>query len=67
MHLSVEILREIRGLRGDVQTIRGFTAVRIELDRTHARLDNLVEISGDRWRALDARVLVLERRRRRPR
>jgi hypothetical protein len=64
--LKDDVRNELRALR--TETREGFAAVnarllRVEAEqaKTNARLDHLVEFSGDRWRDLDRRVTALER------
>jgi hypothetical protein len=44
------------------ETIRGFTAVRVELDGLNKRIDGVLTIAGDTAREDRARVLRLEQR-----
>jgi hypothetical protein len=58
--LRGEVRSGFAALRHDVQTlenetIRGFTAVRAELDRTNARLDNFMELTRVRFERLERR------------
>lgn len=76
-----ELREEIATTRNDVssristleaETIRGFTAVRQELDRIHNRVDHVIEITTGSPRDHEARIQRLETaiagmRRRRPR
>jgi len=65
--LTVEILKQIRdeiiGMKGEIVAMKSeICGLRVEVRETNARLDHLVEFSGERWRALDRRVTELERR-----
>jgi hypothetical protein len=46
-------------------TTSGFASVNQRLDRTNARLDNVLLIAGERSRELEARVISVEERLRR--
>ena len=78
IHILQDIRDEMRGMRGEMGDLRAelrteLTAVRDEMrgmrvdlceriDRTNARIDNLIEVSGGGHRAHDERIAQLETR-----
>ena len=72
--ITVEILRDIRddmrdmrdgmhGLRDGMRGLRGdMRDLREAVDQTNARLDNLIELAGGRWRNHEERIEGLEGR-----
>ena len=67
VRILTQIRDEIRGLREEFVELRGeFVELRREtregLAAVNARLENLRDLAGDRYRSLDSRVRVLEER-----
>jgi hypothetical protein len=63
----IEIREEMRGMRDELRVTNerletGFAEVNAKLDQTNARLENLRDLAGDRYRELDARIRALEAR-----